>query len=80
VKIDENFLVLHHDTMRLTLDPRRGGAVRGFNWRGHAFDPAPRSGHQELAASIIARQSKYSLQYSLHQLERNKNAVTFHVN
>jgi aldose 1-epimerase len=34
VKIDEDFLGLHHDAMRLTLDPRRGGAIRDFKWRG----------------------------------------------
>jgi aldose 1-epimerase len=37
VKIDESFLVLQHDAMRLTLDARRGGAIREFAWRGKAI-------------------------------------------
>ncbi|HEY2676776.1 MAG TPA: aldose 1-epimerase [Steroidobacteraceae bacterium] len=42
MKIDEDFLVLRHDAMRLTLDPRRGGAIRDFNWRGQdIFRPTP---------------------------------------
>jgi aldose 1-epimerase len=34
VNIDEGFLVLQHETTRLTVDPRRGGAIRAFDWRG----------------------------------------------
>jgi aldose 1-epimerase len=42
VKIDEGFLVLEHDAMRLTLDPRRGGAIREFERHGRAiFRPTP---------------------------------------
>ena len=42
VKIDEDFLVLHHDATRLTLDPRRGGAIRDFKWRGQdVLRPTP---------------------------------------
>jgi hypothetical protein len=28
VNIDEGFLVLQHETTRLAVDPRRGGAIR----------------------------------------------------
>jgi aldose 1-epimerase len=42
VKIKEDFLVLHHDSMRLTLDPQRGGAIRDFNWRSQdVLRPTP---------------------------------------
>ncbi len=37
VNIDEGFLVLQHETTRLTVDPRRGGAIRAFDWRGKAI-------------------------------------------
>jgi aldose 1-epimerase len=42
VKVDEDFLVLRHDSMQLTLDPPSGGAIRNFNWRGQdIFRPTP---------------------------------------
>jgi aldose 1-epimerase len=45
VTIDEGFLVLRHDAMRLTLDPQRGGAIRDFTWRGQdVFRPTPADG------------------------------------
>jgi aldose 1-epimerase len=34
MKTDEGFLVLQNQSTRLTLDPRRGGAVRDLSWRG----------------------------------------------
>ncbi|HEY2145453.1 MAG TPA: aldose 1-epimerase [Steroidobacteraceae bacterium] len=34
MKIDEDFVVLRHESMRLTLDPQRGGSIRDFSWRG----------------------------------------------
>jgi aldose 1-epimerase len=37
VNSDESFLVLRRDAMRLALDPRRGGAIREFDWRGQAI-------------------------------------------
>jgi aldose 1-epimerase len=37
VKIHENHIELHHDGTRLTLDPRRGGAIREFQWRQRAI-------------------------------------------
>lgn len=37
VSIDEDFLVLQHETTRLTVDPRAGGAIRAFDWRGKAI-------------------------------------------
>jgi aldose 1-epimerase len=37
VNIDEDFLVLQHETTRLTVDPRAGGAIRAFDWRGKAI-------------------------------------------
>jgi aldose 1-epimerase len=37
VKIDEGFLALQCDAMRLTLDPWRGGAIRAFDWHGKAI-------------------------------------------
>jgi aldose 1-epimerase len=37
VKIDEGFLALQCDAMRLTLDPWRGGAIREFDWHGKAI-------------------------------------------
>lgn len=33
--MDDSLVVLQHQDARLTLDPRRGGAIREFNWRGH---------------------------------------------
>jgi aldose 1-epimerase len=36
VNIDEGFLVLQHETTRLTVDPLRGGAIRAFDWRDKA--------------------------------------------
>jgi aldose 1-epimerase len=33
--MDEDLVVLQHQEMRLTLDPRRGGVIRELNWRGH---------------------------------------------
>jgi aldose 1-epimerase len=45
VKIDEGYLVLRRDATRLTLDARRGGAIREFDWRGQAiFRPTPMMG------------------------------------
>jgi aldose 1-epimerase len=45
VKIDEDFLVLRHEAMRLTLDPQRGGAIRDFSWRGQdILRPTPADG------------------------------------
>lgn len=42
VKIDQDFLVLRRDATRLILDPRRGGAIRDFSWRGQdVFRPTP---------------------------------------
>lgn len=35
MKADEGLVVLQSQEMRLTVDPRRGGAVRELNWRGH---------------------------------------------
>jgi aldose 1-epimerase len=37
VNIDEGFLVLQHETTRLAVDSRRGGAIRAFDWRGKAI-------------------------------------------
>jgi aldose 1-epimerase len=37
VKIHEDYVELHHDGTRLTLDPRRGGAIRDFQWRERAI-------------------------------------------
>jgi len=42
VRIDEDFLVLRHEATQLILDPRRGGAIRDFSWRGQdIFRPTP---------------------------------------
>ena len=42
VKIDHEFLVLEHETTRLTLDPHRGGTIRDFTWRGQdVLRPTP---------------------------------------
>ena len=37
MNIDEGFLVLQHGATRVTLDPRRGGAIRDFDWHGRAI-------------------------------------------
>jgi aldose 1-epimerase len=34
MKPDADFVELAHRSARLTLDPRRGGAIRAFSWRG----------------------------------------------
>jgi aldose 1-epimerase len=42
VKIDRDILVLGHETARLILDPRRGGAIREFSWGGRdVLRPTP---------------------------------------
>ncbi|MGB6308866.1 MAG: aldose 1-epimerase [Steroidobacteraceae bacterium] len=39
---DEGYLVLEHGSTRLTLDPRRGGTIRDFTWRGqNVLRPTP---------------------------------------
>jgi aldose 1-epimerase len=45
MKVDAGFLELHDHGMRLTLDPRRGGAIREFTWRDqHVFRPSTNAG------------------------------------
>jgi len=34
MKVDEGYLVLQQGAARLTMDPRRGGAIREFDWQG----------------------------------------------
>jgi aldose 1-epimerase len=44
MRTDEGFLVLQNQSTRLTLDPRRGGAVRDLSWRGQdVLRPTPAS-------------------------------------
>jgi aldose 1-epimerase len=42
VNIDTGFLMLRRGAAQLTLDPRRGGAIREFSWDGrHVLRPTP---------------------------------------
>jgi aldose 1-epimerase len=42
MRMDDSLVVLQHQDMRLTLDPRRGGVIRELNWRGyHILRPTP---------------------------------------
>jgi len=81
VKIDEGFLVLQHEAMRVTLDPHRGGAIRDFESRGRAiFRPtAPAAGDDPFDMACFpmvpyanrVAHGRFSFGNQAVQLERN---------
>lgn len=55
-QVDAGYLVLRRGAARLTLDPRRGGAIREFDWKGiPIFRPTePAAGDEPLEVACFA--------------------------